>query len=145
MTMSKSIGAFIIIIILSGLGFLVYNTSSSESIDVELLNNGIQVYRANYCGSCHTLEIANTRGMFAPNHDTIVQNSADYIAANVYVGNADSVEAYIYESIVNPTIFYTPGYEASNHHMPAFTHLSDEELTAMVYMLMNQEDYVGTE
>lgn len=117
----------------------------TETVNQELIADGIDVYRENYCGSCHTLSIAETRGVFAPNHDTIVADAQAYITSANYSGEAQTIEAYIYESIVNPAVFYTPSYEASNHHMPAFQHLSEADLQAMVYMLVNQSFYVDAD
>jgi hypothetical protein len=62
-----------------------------------------------------------------------------HLALDSYSGEATSVEEYLRESILNPTIFYTPGYEATNHHMPAFTHLPDADIDAMIYLLMQQQ------
>ena len=112
----------------------------NQTVNQELIAEGIVIYRQNYCGSCHTLTIANTRGTFAPNHDDIAL-AEDYLALSSYTGNADTLEDYIRESIIDPSIFFTPGYEASSHHMPAFQHLADDDINAMVYMLMNQMDY----
>ena len=119
------------------------NLSSTEPIDHAQISRGIEVYRQNYCGSCHVLSIANTRGMFGPEHDSIVANAEQIINSTVYTGDASTIEGYIYESIVNPNIFFTPTYEATNHHMPAFGHLPGEDLDAMVYMLIHQADYDG--
>ncbi|MEL6309903.1 MAG: hypothetical protein AAFQ52_17310 [Chloroflexota bacterium] len=104
-----------------------------------MITTGIEVYRANYCGACHTLAIANTRGNFGPNHDTIIEDARTIISSVNYVGSATTVEEYIFESIVQPDIFYTPGYEASNHHMPTFAHLPEDDINAMVYLLTNQD------
>ena len=113
----------------------------NQPVNQELIADGIVVYRQNYCGSCHALSIANTHGTFAPNHDNIVADSEGYIVASTYIGDANSIEDYIRESIINPTIFYTPSYEASNHHMPSFAHLSEDDINALVYMFMNQAYY----
>ncbi len=109
-------------------------------VDSTLIERGIEVYRANYCGSCHTLTAANTRGTFGPAHDHVATMAAQHLLLNSYSGEATTIEAYIRESIVNPIIFYTPGYEATNHHMPAFTHLPDDELELLVYLLAHQHE-----
>ncbi|MGJ3240718.1 MAG: hypothetical protein ACFE0Q_18560 [Anaerolineae bacterium] len=145
MTISKWISGFIIVLIVVSIGLVTYRTQSFMTIDQHLLITGIDVYRSNYCGSCHTLTIANTRGIFGPNHDNIREDADAIINSETYVGRASTIEAYIYESIIEPDAFYTPGYESSNHHMPAFDHLSEEDLNAMVYMLSNQDAFEVSE
>jgi mono/diheme cytochrome c family protein len=108
-------------------------------IDTARIEQGITVYRENYCGTCHTLSIANTRGTFGPAHDDAITAASQYITLDTYNGDARTAEAYIRESIIDPAAFYTPGYEATNHHMPAFSHLSDADIEAMVYMLIHQD------
>ena len=117
------------------------NSSSAEPVNHDQISRGVEVYRQNYCGSCHVLSIANTRGMFGPGHDRIVADAERIINSTVYTGDATTVEGYIYESIVDPNIFFTPTYEATNHHMPAFGHLASEDLDAMIYMLIHQNAY----
>lgn len=116
----------------------IVNSELLEHFDTILVSRGIEVYRENYCGSCHTLAVANTRGTFGPNHDAAATIAAEHLSSPNYPGNASTVPAYIRESILNPALFYTPGYEATNHHMPAFTHLTPAEIEAMVYMLSRQ-------
>lgn len=107
-------------------------------IDTATLERGIEVYRANYCGACHTLDVASTRGNFGPEHNQAYALAATNVALETYTGRAETVEAYLHESIVAPTVFYTPGYEATNHHMPAFAHLSEADIDALVYLLARQ-------
>jgi len=121
--------------------FIYWNNSGSFVADQALIREGISIYRSNYCGSCHTLSIASTRGMFAPDHDDIMSDANEYLNSDIYVGLAETPEEYIRESILDPDVFYTPGYEASNHHMPSFGHLSEQEIDTMVYMLSHQEFY----
>lgn len=108
--------------------------------DSALIEYGIEVYRTNYCGSCHALTVANTHGTFGPSHDDAATRAGEYISLSHYRGEATTATEYIRESILNPMAFYTPGYESTNHHMPAFTHLPDEDIDAMVYLLMQQHD-----
>lgn len=109
-------------------------------IDTAKLERGIEVYRANYCGSCHTLAAANTRGTFGPDHNDAASVAEEYIALDTYNGQAMTAERYIRESLLEPAVFYTPGYETTNHHMPAFTHLTPEDIDALIYLLMNQTE-----
>ncbi len=115
-------------------------TTAEPQIDTAKIERGVEVYRVNYCGSCHTLETANTRGTFGPGHDDAGSVAAAYIALDTYSGEAATAEGYIRESLLEPTLFYTPGYEATNHHMPAFGHLPEEDIDALVYLLVNQRE-----
>jgi hypothetical protein len=54
----------------------------------------------------------------------------------VYLATATE---YIRESILNPSIYLVEGYEQSRHHMPAFTHLSEADVEALVQMLLQQK------
>lgn len=116
----------------------VSRVAPEKPVDAALIERGREVYLENYCGICHTLTAANTRGTFGPNHDNAAGQAARHLALTSYRGEASTVEEYIRESIVNPTVFYTPGYEATSHHMPAFTHLPDEDIEALVYLLAHQ-------
>lgn len=113
-------------------------SDNEQAIDSELIETGIQVYRENYCGICHTLTVANTHGTFGPNHDNTGATAPEYITLATYSGEATTPADYIRESIVNPDIYSTPLFEATSHRMPAFSHLSDEDLDAIVYLLINQ-------
>jgi mono/diheme cytochrome c family protein len=107
-------------------------------VDTILMERGREVYLENYCGVCHTLTAANTRGTFGPNHDNAGEAAAVHVALDTYRGEASTVEDYIRESLLNPRVFYTPGFEATNHHMPAYTHLPDSDIDALVHLLANQ-------
>lgn len=113
-------------------------TAAITPVDEALVARGVEVYRANYCGSCHTLAAAQTRGTFGPAHNNAALAAAEHLALESYSGAATTPAEYIRESIVEPGVFYTPGYETTNHHMPAFTHLSPEDIDAIVYLLMQQ-------
>lgn len=127
----------ILIIVISACGTFA-STNTQTPVDHKLIEAGIQIYRANYCGACHTLTIANTHGAFGPDHDQLVESASSYIKLKTYNGTATNLADYIRESILNPMIFSTPGFEASNHRMPAFTNLSSSDIDALVYMLLHQ-------
>ncbi|MFW5696316.1 MAG: c-type cytochrome [Phototrophicaceae bacterium] len=115
-------------------------TPTVAAPDPALIERGIAVYRANYCGSCHVLTVANTRGTFGPGHDSAATLAEQHVNLSSYSGEATTAAEYIRESILDPRVFYTPGYEATNHHMPAFTHLPDEDIEALVYLLSHQSE-----
>jgi hypothetical protein len=112
--------------------------SSAPLVDAALIERGVEVYRENYCGTCHLLSSAGTRGTFGPAHDDAGTQAAAHVALDSYSGTATSAAEYIRESLLHPGVFYTPGYEATNHHMPAFTHLSEADIEALVYMLVHE-------
>lgn len=103
------------------------------------LQAGIDVYLANYCGMCHTLAVAETRGIFGPVHDGIGRVAEERIADPAYTGNATTPAEYIYESLVDPRAFVANDYKLTRHPMPAFTHLSEEDLNALVALLVAQK------
>lgn len=107
-------------------------------VDEAKIAQGIEVYLASYCGACHTLDAAETRGTFAPAHNNMAQLAQEHLASDSYIGQATTIEEYIRESILEPQVYLVPDYVASSHAMPPFTHLSEEDLDVLVYMLAQQ-------
>jgi hypothetical protein len=56
-----------------------------------------------------------------------------------YTGSAISAAEYLHESIINPKIYLVAGYEHTQHHMPAYVHLSETDVEALVQMLLQQK------
>lgn len=108
--------------------------------DAERMAYGIEVYRSQYCGMCHTLTVANTGGTFGPSHDGMGSIVVERLQEDTYSGDATTAEAYLRESIVDPAIFKVPEFSLSNHQMPPYSHLPAEDIDAMVYLLLNQVD-----
>ena len=133
------------LVFLSGCDVLVSELSSAlmedttQTVNIELMETGRAVYLSQYCGICHQLDYAETRGNFGPPHNAVAVNAAEHIQSPNYNGEATTVEEYLYESILQPQIYYTPGYETTNHHMPSYAHLPQEDIDAMVYMLLQQD------
>jgi mono/diheme cytochrome c family protein len=113
-------------------------SSAPETVDESLLTRGFEVYKGSYCGICHTLPAAQTAGVFGPPHAGIGVIATARIQDANYTGSATTAEAYLRESISDPEAYTVPGYAGSVHRMPAYTTLSDEDLTALVYMLLQQ-------
>lgn len=111
---------------------------ADEVIDETRLSQGVDVYLTNYCGACHTLDVAETVGVFGPVHNDMATLAEAHLASTGYTGDATTVEEYIHESIVSPALYLVPEYIASSHAMPAFTTLSDDDLAALVYLLSQQ-------
>lgn len=113
-------------------------TEVAVAFDEALYAAGEQVYLENYCGTCHAMESIGTVGNFGPTHHEAGALAAERLADPDYSGNATTIEGYLRESIVEPRIYYTPGYVGGAHAMPAYTNLSDEDLDAVVYLLAQQ-------
>lgn len=113
----------------------VTNTVTSDS---DLVAAGLVVYRAQYCGVCHKLDAAGTRGDFGPPHNDMGVTAAARIVGQDYRGNATTAHDYIIESVVDPLAYIVPGYAMSSHRMPIYAHLTDEELEALAVFLLAQ-------
>lgn len=109
-----------------------------EPVDTTLIDRGVEVYRSQYCGVCHQLTAANTRGTFGPGHDAAALNAGAHITDPAYTGQATTVEGYLRESLLEPDVYFVPGYVTSSHRMPPFGHLPPEDIDALVYMLAHQ-------
>jgi len=112
---------------------------TDNAVSEELITFGLQIYKQQYCGICHQLDFAGTVGMFGPAQNNIGSMAEQRIKDSRYSGHASTAAEYIRESIVDPAAYHVEGYEQSRHHMPAFTHLSEAELNALVQMLLQQK------
>lgn len=104
-----------------------------------LVEYGFQVYKEQYCGVCHQLDAANTKGRFGPSQNGLATTAEGRVKDPHYTGQARTAAEYIRESIVDPTAYYVEGYVQSQYRMPAFTHLSEAEVDALVQMLLEQK------
>lgn len=115
------------------------NPSKDQTPDAALAEKGLAVYRAQYCGVCHTLSSAGTKGTFGPPHDGMGVTAAQRIADPGYSGAATTAAGYLYESLVKPEAYFVEGYISSSHRMPPYTHLSEDELQELVAFLLAQQ------
>lgn len=106
--------------------------------DPALIERGLEVYRTSYCGACHSLAAIGASSTLAPAHDGLGMTAEARIESAAYTGNAATAAAYIEESIVDPNAYLVDGYALSHHRMPAFSHLTAEDLAALVHMLLQQ-------
>jgi nitric oxide reductase subunit C len=113
-------------------------SEGSISADPTLLAAGLAAYRAQYCGVCHTLNAAETRGTFGPEHNGMEQTAATRLADPNYSGTATSPAEYVHESIVDPQAYIVPGYATTSHRMPSYAHLDTATLDALVAFLLAQ-------
>jgi mono/diheme cytochrome c family protein len=111
---------------------------SGASVDPALIEAGLAVYRAQYCGVCHTLDAAETHGTFGPTHNGMGQVAVARLADGTYTGSATTPTEYIDESIVDPQAYVVPGYATTSHRMPSYAHLDPQSLEALVAFLLAQ-------
>lgn len=109
-------------------------TAEVEEVDIEA---GVAVYQSNGCIGCHTLDVATAVGTVGPTHNGIGTTAEARIADPDYTGTATTAEEYIRESILNPTAFTVPSFPEGV--MPAFTNMGEEQLDALVAMLLAQK------
>jgi len=112
--------------------------ASGESGPPPEVLRGREVYQEQFCGTCHTLTSAGTAGMFGPSHDGIAKTAEDRLRDPTYAGSAETARAYVLESIVEPAAFRAPGFERTRFVMPSYQHLPDEDIDALVEMLMRE-------
>ncbi len=112
---------------------------TSGPISKTTLEAGIQVYHEAYCGICHRLDVAGTTGTFGPEQNHTGTVAGERLRDPGYHGTAATAAEYVRESILDPGIYLVKGYEQSRHHMPPFTHLKDEQVEALVQLLLAQK------
>lgn len=111
----------------------------TPAFDQTRYNQGAEVYLASYCGSCHVLDAIESRGNFGPSHNEAALMAEQHLQDPNYDGDETTVAGYLRESILNPLVYFTPGYAGSAHRMPSYTNLSDDEIDALVYLLLQQD------
>lgn len=99
---------------------------------------GRELYRQQYCGVCHALGTAGTAGSFGPTHNGMGATAADRVTDSTFTGAASTAEEYILESIIDPGVYVVPGYERTRARMPAYTNLSEDDLNALVQLLLQE-------
>lgn len=107
--------------------------------DAAVVARGLALYKENYCGTCHTLDKAGTGGIFGPTHNGMRATAEKRIHDAAYTGSATTPAAYVRESIVEPGRYLVPGYEQTRFHMPVYTNLSNEDIDALVQMLLAED------
>ena len=110
----------------------------SEEELATLAARGLSVYKEQYCGVCHQLDSAGTRGIFGPPHNDMGELAAARLEDSAYDGAAADVYAYLYESIIEPEIYHVEGFALSPHRMPSYQHIPEEDLEALIVFLADQ-------
>ncbi len=113
-------------------------TPTALHASTEQMEQGLRVYRAQYCGVCHQLSVAETAGQFGPSHDGMAWTAQTRLLNPAYTGNASTPDEYLRESILTPEAYIVDGYALSSHPMPSYAHLSPKEIDVLVYLLAHQ-------
>lgn len=114
------------------------STPTALQASAERMEEGLRLYRAQYCGVCHQLKTAQTSGQFGPSHDRMAYTAQSRLLDPDYRGPSATPDDYLRESILTPEIYIVDGYGLSSHHMPSFAHLTPQEIEALVYLLAHQ-------
>jgi mono/diheme cytochrome c family protein len=88
---------------------------------------GAALFKAQGCGGCHTFTPAGTNGTVGPDLDKLPQYAKQ--------ANQGSLDAFIDESIANPSSYIQPGFSNS---MPNFG-LSDKQIADLVAYLTQKK------
>ena len=108
--------------------------------EARLVARGVEVYREQGCGVCHTLTRAGTGGVFGPSHDGVGATAEGRIHEARYHGKATTAEDYLRESVLDPGAYRVSGYEFTRFRMPAYTAIPDSDLEALVALLASDQE-----
>jgi len=115
------------------------SSEPDASVGDPSIARGLEVYKSQYCGVCHTLSTAGSTGTTGPTHEGMGTIASQRIRDPDYVGAATTPEAYLRESIVAPAKYLVSGYELTRYRMPAYTNLDEAEVGALVEMLVRED------
>lgn len=132
----------LVVMALAIVGSVPLLAQEHESRGDEVVSRGREVYRASYCGACHTLSAIGARGAFGPSHDAMGVIAAARLQDPGYQGAATDAEGYLRESITAPSAYLVPGWSMSSHAMPAYD-LPEQDLNALVTFLLAQDGRSG--
>ena len=139
-TVTSALRFIPIVLLVVGFGFVlgVAGAQDAAGLDRERYQRGLEIYLDNFCGGCHLLSAAGTSGFFGPAHDAAGVIAAARVQDPNYRGGAVDAAGYLLESLLDPGAYRVPGFALSRHRMPAYGHLSEEDLDALVYLLLQQ-------
>ena len=96
---------------------------------------GAAIFETNGCVACHALEAGPDAPEIGPPLEGLATRTSTTIKSPAYTGQADSVEAYIRESIVDPEAYVVEGFTPLMPKTFQST-LSKADLTALVEFLV---------
>ena len=107
-----------------------------------------QAFQKGGCGACHAIPgVPGAVGQIGPDLSDIGVLAEERIATDDYSGTADSAEAYLRESLVEPNAFIVsecPGGPCQEGAMPVISDiLNDEELGKVISYLASLPDGAG--
>ena len=112
--------------------------ASADADILALVTRGKEVYRTQFCGTCHVLTSLGTGGRFGPTHDGVGAAAEERIRDPAYRGTAQTAEEYIMESILDPGAYRVPGFGGTRFVMPSYGHLPEGDIQALVQMLVRE-------
>jgi nitric oxide reductase subunit C len=113
--------------------------AGADADTLALVTRGQEVYRAQFCGTCHALASVGTGGRFGPTHDGVGAAAEERIQDPAYGGSAQTAEQYLLESILDPGAYRVPGFGGTRFVMPSYGHLPEEDIEALVQMLLREQ------
>ena len=111
------------------------NQAAPESISDSPTATGEALFRQNGCHACHAVVAGVDTPNVGPNLAGLGIQAAQHLANPAYTGQADSVEAYLQESILLPEIYLVEGFQPIMPNTYSAV-LTDEQVEALVaYMV----------
>lgn len=107
-----------------------------SSADSGEATSGEALFKQNGCIACHTLEPGVTG--VGPSLVGVATIRVETLRNSGYTGDAETVETYIRESIINPRVYIVDGY-ASVMPKTYGASLSEEELVTLVAYVLRLE------
>ncbi len=114
------------------------NSSTQAGTDSGSVSEYELLFAQKGCIACHTAAAETEAEQIGPSLLGLTTRSATTIAESTYTGKAESVEAYIRESILEPEIYLVPGYEPV---MPPTyqASINEQEITDLIQYLLTFE------
>ena len=115
------------------LGLTACGDNSQAALEATPATRGEALFLQGGCQACHAVQPGVEVPNIGPNLAGATALSAQRLADPAYTGPAETVTGYLRESILQPEVYVTPGFEPI---MPAYAAvISDEDLTEMVKYL----------
>ena len=112
--------------------------SSGRSSDNTVPTGPAGLFAEKGCIACHSAVTGEDRAELGPTLVGIAARSAETIQSGDYSGEAETVEEYIRESIIEPQVYLVPEYEPLMPQTYEST-LNEAELTSLVDYVLTLE------